>query len=79
MIKEAIAALVEGKDLTFEEASGAMEDLMTGTATPAQAGSFLTALRMKGETVEEIAGLATVMRQLVDHLQNLRPSTGKEL
>ncbi len=62
MIKEAIADLVEGRDLTFEEAAGAMEDLMTGTATPAQAGSFLTALRMKGETVDEIAGLASVMR-----------------
>jgi anthranilate phosphoribosyltransferase len=68
MIKEAIAAMVEGKDLTFAEAGGAMEDLMTGTATPAQAGSFLTALRMKGETVDEIAGLATVMRQKSLHV-----------
>jgi len=41
---------------------------MTGTATPAQAGSFLTALRMKGETVDEIAGLATVMRQKSLHV-----------
>jgi len=74
MIKEAIAALVDDRDLTFEEASGAMEDLMTGTATPAQAGSFLTALRMKGETVEEIAGLATVMRQKSLHVELSRPA-----
>ena len=69
MIKEAIAALVEGRDLTFEEAEGAMEDLMSGTATPAQAGSFLTALRLKGETVDEIAGLATVMRAKSLHVE----------
>jgi anthranilate phosphoribosyltransferase len=69
MIKETIAALVDGKDLTFEEASGAMEDLMTGEATPAQAGSFLAALRFKGETVDEIAGLATVMRQKSLHVE----------
>jgi anthranilate phosphoribosyltransferase len=62
MIKEAINTLVEGRDLTFEEASGAMEELMTGEATPAQIGSFLTALRVKGETPDEIAGLADVMR-----------------
>ncbi len=69
MIKEAIAALVEGRDLAFEEAAGAMEDLMTGAATPAQAGAFLTALRMKGETVDEVAGLATVMRQKSLHVE----------
>jgi anthranilate phosphoribosyltransferase len=62
MIKEAIATLVEGKDLSFEEASGAMEALMSGQATPAQIGAFLTALRLKGETPDEIAGLASVMR-----------------
>ncbi len=63
MIKEAIAALVEGKDLTFEEASGAMNEIMNGEAAPSQVASFLTALRMKGETAEEIAGLASVMRE----------------
>jgi len=62
MIKEAIASLVEGKDLSFEAASGAMEELMSGEATPAQIGAFLTALRLKGETADEIAGLASVMR-----------------
>jgi len=62
MIKEAIASLVEGKDLSFKAASGAMEELMSGEATPAQIGAFLTALRLKGETADEIAGLASVMR-----------------
>lgn len=62
MIKEAIATLIEGKSLTFEQASGVMEEIMGGLATPAQIGAFLAALRAKGETVDEIAGLATVMR-----------------
>ncbi len=62
MIKETIAKLVEGQDLTFEAASGTMEEIMSGAATPAQIGSFLTALRLKGETPDEIAGLASVMR-----------------
>jgi anthranilate phosphoribosyltransferase len=62
MIKEAINALVEGKSLTFEETEGVMEEMMGGEATPAQIGAFVTALRIKGETVDEIAGLASVMR-----------------
>jgi anthranilate phosphoribosyltransferase len=62
MIKEAISALVEGKSLTFEQASGAMGEIMGGEATPAQISAFLTALRVKGETAEEIAGMASVMR-----------------
>ncbi len=62
MIKESISALVEGQSLTFEQASGAMEEIMGGEATPAQIGAFLTALRIKGETPDEIAGLAKVMR-----------------
>ena len=62
MIKEAISALVEGRSLTFEQASGAMGEIMGGEATPAQIGAFLTALRVKGETADEIAGMAGVMR-----------------
>ena len=62
MIKEAISTLVAGESLSFEEASGAMEEIMSGEATPSQVGAFLTALRIKGETVDEIAGLASVMR-----------------
>ncbi len=62
MIKEAIAKLVDGHNLSQDEATVTMEEIMDGQATPAQIGAFLTALRIKGETVEEITGLATVMR-----------------
>ncbi len=62
MIKEAINSLVSGKSLSMEDAAGVMEEIMTGEATPAQFGAFVTALRIKGETVDEIAGLAQVMR-----------------
>ena len=62
MIKEAIAQLVSGHSLTMDEASTVMNEIMEGTATPAQFGAFVTALRIKGETVEEIAGLARTMR-----------------
>ncbi len=62
MIKEAIASIVSGHSLTMEEAASVMEEIMQGEATPAQLGAFVTALRMKGETADEIAGLAKVMR-----------------
>lgn len=62
MIKEAIETLVSGQSLSIEEAARVMEEIMTGEATPAQFGAFVTALRLKGETVDEIAGLARVMR-----------------
>ncbi|HEY96669.1 MAG TPA: anthranilate phosphoribosyltransferase [Dehalococcoidia bacterium] len=62
MIREAIITLVLKKSLTFEQAAGAMDEIMSGEATPAQIGAFLTALNMKGETAEEISGLASVMR-----------------
>jgi anthranilate phosphoribosyltransferase len=62
MIKEAIEVLVTGGSLNFEQARGVMEEIMSGEATPAQIGALVTALRMKGETVDEIAGLASVMR-----------------
>ena len=62
MIKEAIGQLVGGHSLTMDEASTVMNEIMEGTATPAQFGAFVTALRLKGETVEEIAGLARTMR-----------------
>ena len=63
MIKEAIAKVVEGKNLPEKEMVSLMEEVMGGEATPAQVASLITALRMKGETVEEIAGAAKVMRQ----------------
>jgi anthranilate phosphoribosyltransferase len=62
MIKEAISTLVAGKSLSFEEAYFVMGEIMGGEATPAQIAAFLTALRMKGETADEIAGMASVMR-----------------
>jgi len=62
MIKEAIASLVSGHSLTTDEAAQVMEEIMQGKATPAQFGAFVTALRIKGETVDEIVGLARTMR-----------------
>ncbi|MGB2854370.1 MAG: anthranilate phosphoribosyltransferase [Dehalococcoidia bacterium] len=63
MIKEAIDTLVSGNSLTMEQAAGVMNEIMDGEATPAQFGSFVTALRLKGETVHEIAGMARAMRE----------------
>ena len=63
MIQEAIGAVVEGQDLSADQAAAAMDEIMSGEATPAQFGAFVTALRMKGETVDEIAGMARVMRE----------------
>lgn len=68
MIREAIAQLVAGDSLSEDEATGAMEEIMTGAATPAQIGSFLTALRIKGETVDEVSGMARVMREQAIHV-----------
>jgi len=62
MIREAIDMLVSGQSLSFEQAAGVMEEIMGGEATPAQFAALVTALRIKGETVDEIAGLASVMR-----------------
>ena len=64
LIKTAIGKLVERRNLTGEEAGGVMKNIMSGEATPAQISSFLTALRMKGETVDEITAFATAMREL---------------
>jgi len=62
IITEALRALVERRNLTRIEAAAAMEAIMSGTSTNAQIAAFLTALRMKGETVEELIGFAQVMR-----------------
>ncbi len=63
MIKEAISKVVKGEDLSEAEMSCVMNEVMTGAASPGQIGSFITALRMKGETVSEITGGARVMRE----------------
>ncbi|MFC1897581.1 anthranilate phosphoribosyltransferase [Chloroflexota bacterium] len=62
MIREAIQTLVSGNSLTTAEAASVMEEIMGGEVTPAQFGTFVTALRLKGETVDEIVGLARTMR-----------------
>jgi anthranilate phosphoribosyltransferase len=64
MLREAIIKVVDGKDLTEEEAAGVMKVIMEGTATEAQVGALLTALRIKGETGDEILGFARVMRDM---------------
>jgi anthranilate phosphoribosyltransferase len=62
MIREAIDIVVSGHSLNREQATEVMQEIMEGEATPAQLGAFLTGLRLKGESTEEIAGMAAVMR-----------------
>ena len=63
-MQAAIRAVTEKRDLTAEQMQSVMQMIMTGEATPAQIGGFLIGLRMKGESVDEIAAAATVMREL---------------
>ena len=63
MFTEYLKKLVDRVDLTFDEAINAMELIMNGNTTSAQLASFITALTMKGETVDEVAGMAFVMRE----------------
>jgi len=69
MIREAISQLLEGQSLSVEQAEGVMDQVMTGEATPAQIAGFLVALRVKGETVEEITGCARAMRRAAVKVQ----------
>jgi len=77
MIKEAIGNVVKGNDLTEAESAAAMDEIMSGAATSAQIAAFITALRLKGETVDEITGAARAMRakatrmNLNNHLVNV--------
>lgn len=66
-IQHAISTLSKRLDLTALEAEAAMDEIMTGAATPAQIGGYLMALRLKGETVEEITGSARSMRRAANH------------
>jgi anthranilate phosphoribosyltransferase len=63
MIKEAIKQVIERKDLSREESAAVMDEIMKGEATPSQITCIITALRMKGETVDEITGFAQKMRE----------------
>jgi len=69
-IQEALARVLEGRDLSQAEAREIMNQIMSGEATPAQMGGFLVALRLKGETTDEIAGCAEAMRE---HVLSVRP------
>jgi anthranilate phosphoribosyltransferase len=71
MFTEHLAALLEGRDLSREDARDAMDRVMGGEVPPAQIAAFLVGLRIKGETVEEIAGCAEAMRA---HVLAVRPS-----
>ncbi|HET9123080.1 MAG TPA: anthranilate phosphoribosyltransferase [Acidiferrobacteraceae bacterium] len=64
VLPRAIAAMAERRDLSSDEMRAVMQAIMTGAATPAQIGAFLMGLRMKGETVDEVAAAAAVMRAL---------------
>jgi anthranilate phosphoribosyltransferase len=69
-VQKALARLLDGRDLSREEARDVMGEIMRGEATPAQIGGFLVALRLKGETADEIAGCAEAMRA---HVLAVRP------
>ena len=73
MIKEAIETVTNGRSLTFEQGAAVMEEIMIGEATLAQFAAFVTALRIKGETVDEIAGLASVMQAKATPVQVTPP------
>ncbi len=63
MIKESINKAVTGQSLTEQESAEVMTEIMSGEATEAQIASLITALRMKGETIDEITGFAKIMRK----------------
>ena len=73
MIQEAIRDLIAGADLGRAKMRGVMEQIMSGQATDAQIGAFLVALRIKGETIDEIAGGAEVMREKATPIVTVRP------
>ncbi len=72
-VQQALARLLDGHDLSRDEARAVMNEIMEGEATPAQIGGFLVALRLKGETAAEIAGCAEAMRS---HVLQVKPKRG---
>ncbi len=73
MIRETIQKVVDGQDLTERETVDTMNEIMSGEATPAQVASFITALRIKGETIEEITGAAHMMREKSTKVRTQHP------
>ncbi len=73
-IQQALKKLVEGENLSRSEMTQVMTAVMTGEASPAQIGGFLVALRMKGESLDEITGAATVMRELAAKVEINAPN-----
>ena len=67
-VRAALATIVDGGSLTLDEARTAMGEVMDGEATPAQLAAMLMGLRMRGETIDELAGFATAMRERVVHV-----------
>lgn len=79
MILEALKKAVANQDLTRGEADAAMEEILAGRATDAQIAGLLAALRVKGETVDELVGFATAMRRHARKIFPRRPATGEVL
>ena len=73
MIREAIQKVSNRHDLTEQEIVATMNEIMSGEATPAQIACFITALRMKGETIDEITGAARVMREKATQIHTKHP------
>ena len=77
MIQDAIYTVLNGHDLDLDATKEAFNQIMEGKATNAQIGSFLTAMRMKGETIEEITACAAVMRETVSYTHLTLPTTSR--
>lgn len=73
MIREALAKVVTGENLKEPEMMEVMDEIMDGKATPAQIAAFITALRIKGETVDEVTGAARIMRQKATRIDARSP------
>lgn len=73
-MKAAIQKVVDGQNLTEEEAKNVMNIMLSGAATQAQLGAFLTALRIKGETLDEMVGFASVLKEKAEHIAPKVPS-----
>ena len=74
-IQKALAILLEGGNLEYQDMRDVMTLIMSGEATPSQIGGFLIALRMKGETVDEVAAAASVMRELASSVKTAEANT----